>query len=407
MTPERALALFHPAGDRENVRLVVVDDAVPDREFDDEALVAVSPRARRTRSALERNGFRAVLRLAHAPDVPRSRFVFPLRDPASRFAVEHIPLHPAKRALARVLVGAGALPSTTIVYRSPRGRPLLQWLSVLGDPPARCSALVAQSWREDGAAVVFRFGGTPTPDLVVKLGPEAGAEAAALRRFGASARAAGADVPRIVADGALAHEPMAAQTFVKGVAAFNTVRGSVSRAEAALRSLAVWLERWNAATVFRRPFTQEDVDMLSALARPVGTEVELHTRRLAQACVETTVPFVAAHNDLTSVNVLMQEATLAVVDWSSAGSECLPLGDLAYAAADLAAALDGYRDRVASFKRGELAGTSTSLVRRLAGTLALEPKVTDLCLHACWLRHAAGERAPGPFREILQLSRRS
>jgi hypothetical protein len=403
VTPERALALFHPEGDPDNV-VLVVDDSVPAREFGDEALIAVSPRARRTRAALERKGFRAVLRLAHAPDISRSRFVFPLRDPASRFAVEHIPLHSAKRAVARVLARAGVLPSTTLVYRAAGARPLLRWLSVLGEPRARCSALVEQSWRGEGAAVVFRFVGDSTPDLVVKVGAEAGAEAAALRKFGTSARAAGADVPRVVADGMLADEPMAAQTFVMGVAAFDTVRGSVSRAEVALRSLAGWLERWNAATLFRRRFTQDDVEMLSAIARSVDTDVEVQTRRLAQACVGTTVPFVAAHNDLTSVNVLVQEETLGVVDWSSAGSECLPLGDLAYAAADLAAALDGYRDRVASFKRGELVGTTSSLVRRLADSLALEPMATDLCLHACWLRHAANERGPGPFREILRLS---
>src|SRR4051794_20436027 len=230
MTPERALALFHPDGDPENV-VFVADDAAPDRGFDDKALVAVSPRAGRARAALESKGFRAVVRLAHAPDVPRSRFVFPVRDPASRFAINHIPLRPAKRAVARVLARAGALPSTTIVYRSAHAQPLLRWLSVLGEQRTRCSALVEQSWREEGAAVVFRFAGTPTPDLVVKVGAEASAEASALRKYGASAREAGVDVPHVVADGALAHAPIAAQTFVTGTSAFETVRGSVSRAE--------------------------------------------------------------------------------------------------------------------------------------------------------------------------------
>jgi hypothetical protein len=405
MTPERALALFHPEGDPRDV-VLAIDDTVPDRQFDDEAIVAVSPGAGRTRAALERKGFRPALRLVHAPDIPRSRFVFPLRDPASRFAVEHLPLRPAKRAVARVLARVGVLPSTTIVYRRPGAHPLLRWLSALGEPRTRCSALVAQSWREEGAAVVFRFAGAPTPDLVVKVGSEAGAEAAALRTFGASARSAGVDVPDVVADGTLGRQPMTAQTFVAGTSALETVRGSVSHAEATLRGLAGWLERWNAATVFRRAFTEEDVERLLTSARAVGGEVELHTRRLAQASVGTPIPVVAAHNDLTSVNVLVQEGALGVVDWSSARSECLPLGDLAYAAADLAAAVDGYRDRVASFKRGELAETSTLLIRRVADTLALDPKAMDLCLHACWLRHAANERRPGPFREILHLSLR-
>jgi hypothetical protein len=105
------------------------------------------------------------------------------------------------------------------------------------------------------------------------------------------------------------------------------------------------------------------------------------------------------------VNLLVGGARqVGVVDWGVAANECLPLGDLAYAAGDLSAAVDGYRDRVASFERGALDGVALDLLGRSARTLALEDNVVDLCLHACWLQHAANEREPGPFREILRRS---
>ena len=408
MSAERALALLHPDGhvadpDRDVVVAVDADQVRGDLAQD--AIVAAPPRAREVRATLARQGFRAVLRLAHAPDVERSRFVFPLRDPAAAFALQVIPLAAPERAAARLLARVGVFPSTTDVFRRSGTRPLLSWLAALGERRDGCSALIVQSWRADGEIVVFRFAAASAPDLVVKIGAQAAAEAAGLRAVAPSARAAGADVPAVVTDGALGDVPMAAQTFVPGRSAFESVKGSTARAEAVLRALAAWLERWNTATASTRIFGEDDAAELVRAAARLGDEFDSATRRVAARCVGSTIPFVAAHNDLTAVNLLVEgNHEVGVVDWSLARNECMPLGDLAYAAADLAAAVDGYRDRLASFGRGSLDLVGSELLARAARTLGLEDEVVDLCVYACWLQHAANEREPGPFREILRRS---
>ncbi len=407
MSAERALALLHPDGYVADGRDVVlaVDAHRLRRELADDAIVAATPRAREARAALKERGFRPVLRLAHAPDVERSRYVFQLRDSGAAFALQLMPLSATKRAAAQLLARVGAFPSTTDVFRRPGARPLLSWLAALGEPRDTCSALIVQSWRADGEAVVFRFAGAPTPDLVVKIGPQARAEAAGLRRVAPSAAAAGADVPSFVSSGALGDVPMVAQTFVHGRLALEHVKGSGGRAEAVLRALAAWLERWNAATASHRPFGEDDAAPLIRAAAALGSDVEGETRRVAAPCVGLPIPFVAAHNDLTSVNLLVGGAReLGIVDWGVAASECLPLGDLAYAAADLAAAVDGYRGRLDSFGRGTFDAIASELLDRAARALALDNEVVELCLHACWLQHASNEPEPGPFREILRRS---
>ena len=408
MSAEQALALLHPDGQVPDLHrdvVVAVRDDLLRRELPEDAIVAAPSRARATRAALERRGFRPVLRLAHAPDVERSRFVFPVRGPAAAFALQLIPLRAAKRAAARLLVRVGVFPSTTVVYRRPGTRPLLAWLAALGEERTTCSALIVQSWRGDGDAVVFRFVDAPIPDLVVKIGANAAAEAAGLRTVAPSARATGADIPEVVTEAELGGVPMVAQTFIPGRQAFETVKGSVARAEAVLRALADWLQRWNAATASARPFGGDDAVRLVRAAAGLGGDFEAQTRRITEGCVGSRVPFVSAHNDLTSVNLLVNGAgNLGLVDWGDARRECLPLGDLAYATADLSAAVEGYRDRLASFERGELGVVGSELLQRAARTLGLEAEIVELCLHACWLQHAANEREPGPFREILRRS---
>ncbi|HEY5660899.1 MAG TPA: hypothetical protein VIR59_08945 [Gaiellaceae bacterium] len=407
MSAERALALLHPDGHAAEGRdaLLAVDPAGLRGGLPDDAIVAAPPRAREARALLRQQGFRPVLRLAHAPDVERSRYVFPLRGPEATFALQLVPLTAKKRAGAKLLAGVGAFPSTTDVFRRPGARPLLSWLAALRQRRDTCSAVIVQSWRGEGDAVVFRFAAAATPDLVVKIGPQAPAEAAGLRNVAPSAGAAGADVPVAVADGLLGDAPMVAQTFVEGRSAFERVRGSVGRAESVLRGVAGWLERWNAATASPRPFGADDAARLIRTAAELGGDVEAETRRVTAGCLGSAIPLVAAHNDLTAVNVLVGGPHgPAVVDWGAARSECLPLADLAYAAADLSAAVDGYHDRLASFERGSLDDVCSELLGRATRRLGLEDKVVDLCLHACWLHHAANEREAGPFRELLRRS---
>ncbi len=126
------------------------------------------------------------------------------------------------------------------------------------------------------------------------------------------------------------------------------------------------------------------------------------------------MPFVAAHNDLTAANVLVDEdGRLAIVDWEHAAPGCLPLGDLAYAVADVAAAVAGYRDRPEAFAAcfapgAAFADLTRGLLHGAARSRGIDASAVELCLQACWLHHAdnalrnLGGEGERPFLAILQ-----
>jgi hypothetical protein len=111
-------------------------------------------------------------------------------------------------------------------------------------------------------------------------------------------------------------------------------------------------------------------------------------------------------------NVLLGDGPPAIVDWEAASSTGLPLRDLLYAAVDATAARDGYRDRLAAFVRcfpdRGVSGSLGGLLEQLRRSAGLSERTTTLCVHACWLQHAADERAkratgePRPFLEIVR-----
>jgi aminoglycoside phosphotransferase (APT) family kinase protein len=113
---------------------------------------------------------------------------------------------------------------------------------------------------------------------------------------------------------------------------------------------------------------------------------------------------------MTTWNILVETTgSLAVLDWDQAEAEGLPLVDFAYAAVD-AVTVAGDGDRVAAYRRCFGEGSVGTRVRgalgRLAGVAQLTPAAAELCLHACWLRHASNEHArseqPTPFLEIVR-----
>ena len=120
---------------------------------------------------------------------------------------------------------------------------------------------------------------------------------------------------------------------------------------------------------------------------------------MGRAAEGRAVKLVAAHNDLTTANVLVaHDGRLGIVDWDTAAPRALPLTDLFYAVADAEAATRGFADRVAA--------TSVEHERRFRDALGLDDAVADLCFHACWLRHAANEslrdQETRPFLEIAR-----
>jgi hypothetical protein len=172
------------------------------------------------------------------------------------------------------------------------------------------------------------------------------------------------------------------------------------RLPAVAGAVAGWLDRWSRATA--RPATVS-ADWLER--RLLDDHLPASYRAwLSGRCAElagSSVPLVAAHHDLTAWNLRLDgEGGLGVLDWAEAEGEALPLTDLLYAVADARAATDRYRDRVAAAR----AAAADPLVERLRAALGLSPGAAELCLHACWLRHARNERraGEGPFAEIVR-----
>jgi hypothetical protein len=261
---------------------------------------------------------------------------------------------------------------------------------------------------------------------VIKLGLSAGAasrcinEGKNLRELAPTAGAAGARVPAGCLADASAGRPVLLESVVDGQPESRLLAGDPSRVDAVVEAVSSWLQRWNAAsmTVSSLDRARLERDLLAparALAAhlPRGQEyVDLLTARCEEA-VGRPVPLVAAHNDLTMLNVRFDRSgRLGVIDWEAATRESLPLGDFFYAVTDAVAATEGYADRLGACKAcfdpaGRHYRSVASLRRRLETALGISPQLSELCFHACWLHHAANElratsaAGPRPFLSIL------
>jgi hypothetical protein len=419
------LILLAPARDEARDDSWVARAVQAARNVDGDGLVVVAG-SRRLRSALRAAGLRPELRLLHVPSFPESRFVFPFPGAAARFALrELVPMDTVKRRLAPAigLPGASLLLPTSVVYRPPGAPPLLDWLSHYGEPASGASAIVARSWRFSGRTVVHRFSQGRTPDLVVKIGAESAREGEALREIAARARTLRVDVPAVVQEDIVGGMPAIAEAPVAGVPAPEALRGAPQRAHQLLRQISEWLAEWNRATEVRRAFGSLDAERLvMAPAKRLAAELaqgDAFVRRmqeLCEGCDGAELPFVDTHNDLTAANVLLgPDGRLGVIDWESAEADRLPIGDLAYAAADFAAAVAGYRDRPAAFEEafdpsGSFFGVTSELIDRAAASQSMTRDALELAIASCWLLHAENERghaergATGgrPFRRILE-----
>ncbi len=130
--------------------------------------------------------------------------------------------------------------------------------------------------------------------------------------------------------------------------------------------------------------------------------------------VKVPVPLVAAHNDLTMWNVLMdKQGQLGVVDWEAGREHSFVLIDFFYAMTDAVAIAHRYANRQEAVEAcfapsGMYTSVVARLQQRLQRTLEVSPCVADLSFHACWLHHAANEHLssqPGslhPFLETVQ-----
>jgi aminoglycoside phosphotransferase (APT) family kinase protein len=282
--------------------------------------------------------------------------------------------------------GSGLLPGG-VVLRRPGAQPLARWLT---EPPERSALIVSRSWRTTGSLVVRRIGAGG--ETVAKLAPSAEREHDALALLGATAAAAGAAVPGLVGRVELRGIPGFVATAVPGRPVEDLLLHNRDRVPDVIALVAGWLARWNEATAHRRPLTDADVERhLLAPAGRIGAS-EGYGRFLAALgarALGADVPFVAAHNDLTCSNLLVDGPRIGVLDWEEATAEGLPLADLVYAGADAVAAADGYADRATAWAASE--PLVQPRVDEIAERLGLSPAFAELCIHACWLRHAANE----------------
>jgi hypothetical protein len=384
----------------------------------DGLIVAQRP-SRALAGALAASGLTAGPRLVHAPDVDRSRFVFPAGGREAGFAMRSlVSLSRPKRLAVRLMALLPLSPRlpVSIVFRRPGAAPLASWCAELAAPVPECTVVTALSWRPGGAAVAMRFSGGDAPDMVVKVGAAGAAEAEGLRRVAPGALRSHIAVPRLLSVAELDGRPLVAETPVLGRPASLVVDGSASRATRHVAALAERLGEWERTSAVRRPFTERDAERI--LTGPAGGLADAlpegYADALARACaalVGTVVPLVAAHRDTTASNVVVGKGTrIGLIDWEEATTETLPLGDLAYAIVDFAAASDGYRDRLAAYRQcfepgGRFAATAGRLVDDAATALGLSAPVRSLALQACWLRHAGNELSEtgtaGPFQAIL------
>lgn len=369
--------------------------------------------------------------IAHLPPLPSTLYLIPIESRTLRYAFGAlVPGHRWTRRLLPAALAAGAapllpwlLPSAGFVVRKPGARPLLEWLLNLPGPSGggngtdrRGTALISAGWRDTGrSAVLQRFRAEESrPDIAVKVAPIDCAaahrgEATRLETLGPDAGRAGAVVPRALALTSLGARSVLSLSAVPGRPVATLLAARPSRLPGVVEVLTRWLGRWHAIT---RVEGATSADALASLVLegldPIAAHVpraEAYRRWLARRCEALStrsIPAVAAHNDLTMWNVLMDaDGALGVVDWQHAIAASPPLVDFFYAMADAVLAAGQHPTRLAALAacvgpHGDLAQLTTRLWTGLAADLGLAADVPTLVLHACWIRHGANAHAEPP-----------
>jgi GT2 family glycosyltransferase/aminoglycoside phosphotransferase len=411
-----------------------LSDAAGRLEPDGFAYVVASPSRRRAaRRALVRSGLSVTGAFVNVPDAGNPRYLVPLDARAGRYAFARLVSAWPRRgrlvsASLRTRAGRATLErvlgSVSLVARRPGARTAFAWLSPgLAPPPQAVVTMRNGRDHEDRLTLIVFSAGDREPARVVKLAESKAdleAERTALEEFGASARAAGASVPLVVATAQVGRRFALAQSALTGTTAAAALATRPESAFDVLAQLEAWLERWHLETRAwvepAQPVLERQI--LAPLER-LGTRVRPSYREFLRARCErvagTRLCVVAAHNDLTMFNVLLDTGgRLGIVDWGGACGEALPLTDLAYACVDAVAAAGRYRDRVAAFDAaygpdGQQVELVRGLTRRAVERLELPYDVAELAFHATWLLHAANEASelgpaapPGPFNQILE-----
>ena len=412
-----------------------LQQAVAGAEADGMLYLMLPPSARQVAiPRLRALGYGSAVQWVHHPGFEHTDYLVPAdRQSLRRWLESGEGLSPLRRRAASATLALPAaermatavLPSIGVAAFRNGGATPFGWLArASGRTVVR--ALVRAKWRgEKGGAVVTALDATGAPITVAKValagaGAEmrAAREAGRLARVGTAARRAGALVPSGALDELPGGWPILLLTPVPGRPAATLIAAGAQPSEAMIAGLGEWLVRWSEATLVPGRLDDKWIERrLVAPAKVLGPDLPdgylAWLRAHAEAAKGEVLPSVATHGDLTMTNVLLSNGSLGIVDWESAEDAGLPLRDLLYAAVDATAACTGYRDRLAAFEHcfpaeGHASGPLAQGLDRLRRQAGLTEATATLCIHACWLQHAADERAKRegdearPFLSILQ-----
>lgn len=431
------LLIIAPGPEADGEWLDAARVALRELDRDGVAYLLTAAGDRRQLSGLARAaGLQVVEAMLHLPDVARTRQFVPVRRAPIRYTLGTL-LAPSRsqESLAAAMLAvpavprflARAFPSVGLVARGAGARPLLAWLAPEAHQPRVSTAMEIKLRPTSGSIVLHRLSGEGRAAVIAKIGlgteaeKRASAEERKLRELGPSARAAGARVPSARMTRLGCGWPVVLLSVVEGESAARLLRtGRIGPAEVT-EMIGIWLERWNRDT--RRTERLGESELVQEVLGPVeqvahrieqGAAYLDWLRRRCAAIQGRELPMVAAHNDLTAVNVLLSaNQGLGVVDWESASDQDLPLRDLWYAAVDAETAASTDGDRLRAFRRCFLERTPLAgLLDRLAGSLqrniGASPEFAEVCFHAGWARHAVAESRkrfagqPTPFLDIVR-----
>jgi aminoglycoside phosphotransferase (APT) family kinase protein len=257
--------------------------------------------------------------------------------------------------------------------------------------------------------------------VIAKVGTTPSCEAQVLEELSPAALHAGVRVPEILGEQQNDQVSSLLLSFIAGASVSDLLVSNPGIYSQVMTKTVDWLERWHRATAILRPLQPEQFEQflftpLNQLA-PLLQNASNYRDRLI-VCSETVsgtlAPRVAAHNDLTMANLLLDDhGQLGVVDWETACPDGLPFTDFYYAVTDavrIAARCANWLDafKACYLPEGSHYANVSAWHARLRSAAAPPPGYAEYCFHACWLHHASNEHKtsqpgePRPFLEIVQ-----
>jgi Phosphotransferase enzyme family len=350
--------------------------------------------------------------VAHVPDHQCTRYLIPLVDGVATAGFRSmVTVCPRRRSVLAFLLRVPGLvrvfeltaADVALVAQPTGAHPPFHWLSRLRRSPVQPPVIATNGRDDDQLVLLAPYGGDRAFVAKIRNGdaPELRSEALNLDVLGDAVRSGGARMPNTHTIVSLDGRTVLMETVVPGAPVAQLLAGDDKAFDRVFAMLIDWLEAWHRTTAARRKPATGELD--SHVLEPANAVAPLlrhgdsYLAFLEERCraVESLrVPFVAVHNDLTMSNVLLDGTSLGVVDWEAAADRGLPLMDFAYAAVDAVAATGRYEDRLRAFRDSFMTASPYSRAiaaaqLRLVSELEIAPEVAELCLHGCWVRHAA------------------